>query len=85
MSFFGVLSRLYVFLSGSTKKRSNFKKHVSGLTVKPLSEIRWESRIESVVVIRYQAAEILSALVDMVDNLNDPGACSEVESLADAI
>ena len=26
-----------------------------------------------------------SALIDMADNLNDPGACSEAESLADAI
>ena len=84
-SFFGVLSRLYVFLSGSTKRWSIFKKHVCGLTIKPLSETRWESRIESVVVIHYQAAEILSALLDMADNLNDLGACSEAESLVDTI
>ena len=84
-SFFGVLARLYVFLSGSTKRWSIFKRHVNGLTVKLLCETRWESRSESVVIIHYQAAEIHSALNDMADNLNDPGACSEVESLADAI
>ena len=58
---------------------------MSSLTVKPLCETRWESRIESVVVLRYQVAEIHSALVDVADNLNDPQACSEAESLADAI
>ena len=35
--------------------------------------------------LRYQAAEIHSALVDTAENLNDPQACSEAESLADAI
>ena len=59
-------------------------KHVSSLTVKSLCATRWESRIESVVIC-YQAAEIHSALVKMIDNLNDAQACSEAESLADAI
>ena len=84
-SFFGIMVRLYAFLSGSTKRWSILRKHVSSLTVKPLCEARWESHIESVVVIRYQAAEIHCALVDMIDNLNDAQACSETEALADAI
>ena len=29
--------------------------------------------------------KIHSALIDMADNVNDSGACSEAESLADAI
>ena len=58
---------------------------MSSLTVKPLCETRWESCIESVVALCYQAAEIHSALVDIAENLNDPQACSEAESLADAV
>ena len=58
---------------------------MSSLTVKPLCETRWESRIESVVVLRYHAAEIHSALVDTAENLNDPQTCSEAESLTDAV
>ena len=84
-SFFGVMARLYSFFSGSTKRWSILRKHVSSLTVMPLCETRWESRIESVVALRYQAAEIHSALVDTAENLNDPQACSEAESLADAV
>ena len=79
------MARLHTFLSGSTKRWSILRKHVSSLTVKPLCETRLESHIESVVVIHYQAAEIHSTLVDMIDNLNDAQACSEAESLADAI
>ena len=49
-SFFGVMACLYSFFSGSTKRWSILRKHVSSLTVKPLCETRWESCIESVVV-----------------------------------
>ena len=72
-------------MAGSTKRWSIFKQHITSLTVKPLSETRWESHVESVKVLRYQATEIQSALIDIADNLNDPQSCSEAESLADAI
>ena len=84
-TFFGVLTRSYSFLAGSTKRWSIFKQHITSLTVKPLSETRWESRVGSVKVLRYQATEIHSDLIDIADNLNDPQSSSEAESLADAI
>ena len=40
-------------------------KHVPSLTVKSLSNTRWESRIKSVTSIRYQAAELRSALSEL--------------------
>ena len=83
--FFGVLARLYTFLSGSTKRWTILKKHISSLTVKPLCETRWESRVDSVGVLRYQANEVHDALIEISESLNDPQACSEAESLADAI
>ena len=42
-TFFGILAWLYAFLSGSTKRWSIFKQHISTLTVKPLCETRWEA------------------------------------------
>ncbi|XP_050369327.1 uncharacterized protein LOC126787496 [Argentina anserina] len=38
-------------MKASTKKWQVFKEHVSGFTVKPLSEPHWESRVESVKAI----------------------------------
>jgi len=46
---------------------------------------RWESCVDSVAVLRYQTDEIHDALIDISENLNDAQACSEAQSLADAI
>ena len=81
-SFFGLLGRLYTFFSESTKQWSILKKHITGLTVKPLCDTRWESHIDSVKVLRYQSMEVYEALLESSD---DEQACSEAESLADGI
>ncbi|KAL6567777.1 hypothetical protein OROGR_001445 [Orobanche gracilis] len=81
MSFFGVVQRIYTLFSSSTKRWKIFKNHVRGLTVKPLSQTRWESHVESVKAIKEQIVQIKDALLDLTDDTEDPNTKSEAESL----
>uniref|UniRef100_A0A453MHD6 DUF4371 domain-containing protein n=1 Tax=Aegilops tauschii subsp. strangulata TaxID=200361 RepID=A0A453MHD6_AEGTS len=67
VSFFGIVQRIYILFAGSTKRWNVLLKHVPSLTVKSLSNTRWESRIKSVTAIRYQAIELRSALSELRD------------------
>ena len=49
--------------------------------MKPLSETRWECRMESLKAIRYQAVEVCDALEDLDDSTDDVKAKSDAESL----
>lgn len=55
-TFFGVVQRIYVLFSSSVQRWAILKDNLKeGLTVKSLSQTRWESRIESVKPLRYHA------------------------------
>ena len=68
VSFFGIVQRIYVLFAGSTKRWKVLLDHVEGLTVKSLSNTRWESRIKSVKAIRYQAPQLRSALLELCED-----------------
>ncbi|XP_042380126.1 52 kDa repressor of the inhibitor of the protein kinase-like [Zingiber officinale] len=82
MSFFGVIQHIYTLFSSSTKRWRIFKDHVKGLTVKPLSQTRWESHVERVKPIKEQTAQIRDVLLDLTNDTEDPKTKSEAESLA---
>ncbi|XP_060972469.1 uncharacterized protein LOC133038363 [Cannabis sativa] len=82
ISFFGVVQRIYSLFSASTKRWKVFRDHVPGLTVKPLSETRWESRVDSVKVIRFQAPQIKEALNYFAESNEDAKTKSDAETLA---
>jgi hypothetical protein len=86
ISFFGIVQRIYVLIAGSTKRWNILLKHVPNLTVKSLSNIRWESRIKSVTTIRYQATELKSALSELRHASDvEPKDKSDAKNLFDAL
>ena len=60
------------------------KKHMT-ITVKSWNDTRWESRLQSVHVIRYQASEVREALLEARQTINDPVAKVEAQVLAEEV
>ena len=84
VTFFSTLQRIYTIFSSSTQRWAVLKEHVTTLTVKQLSDTRWECRVESVKVLRYQLNEVvaaLKALVTYAAEKKDGTTTSEAESL----
>nr|GEV57987.1 zinc finger MYM-type protein 1-like [Tanacetum cinerariifolium] len=82
MDFFRVIQRIYTMFANSSKRWLILKNSVKGLTQKPLSITRWESRVESVKAIRFQLLEIREALLQVADSDNDSKIKSVPKSLA---
>ena len=82
VTLFGVLHQIYVLFGASTQLCKDLKTRVKHLTVKPISDTRWEYRIDTVKAGRYQTAVVYDALVDVSENANDPKARTEATGLA---
>uniref|UniRef100_A0A8I6Y633 DUF4371 domain-containing protein n=1 Tax=Hordeum vulgare subsp. vulgare TaxID=112509 RepID=A0A8I6Y633_HORVV len=89
ITLFGIIQRIYILFSHSTKRwkilLDNLPK-VTKLTLKPLSNTRWESRIKSVQPIRYQTIHVRSALKELEGtSTDDPAAVSDAQSLVSVL
>jgi len=73
---------LYTLFSASTERWEILKKHLTCLTLKPLSETRWECRLESVKAVKMQLKEI-NALIEVSESTKIPAIKSEAISLAE--
>uniref|UniRef100_A0ACD5VRY3 Uncharacterized protein n=1 Tax=Avena sativa TaxID=4498 RepID=A0ACD5VRY3_AVESA len=71
ISFFGIVQRIYVLFSSSTKRWKVLLDHVPSFTLKSLSNTRWESRIKSIKAIRFQAPQLRSALLELSKSGDD--------------
>ena len=86
ISFFGIVQCLYTLFSGSTKRWKILLDNVFELTLKCLSNTRWESRIKSAKAIRFQTLQLRLALSKLYDSCgNDAKTKSEAESLYNAL
>ncbi|XP_031330543.1 uncharacterized protein LOC116161352 [Photinus pyralis] len=84
------VQKIYNYFSASSHRWQVLSKHISQLTVKPLSDTRWESRIDALKPPRYQLGDVYVALLEIVDdpNLNNSSgntSRSEAKDLTDAI
>nr|XP_016846904.1 PREDICTED: zinc finger MYM-type protein 1-like [Anolis carolinensis] len=61
---FATVQDLYNIFSGSPVRWGILLKHVSTLTLKPLSSTRWESRIEALLPLRFHIEEVYDALYE---------------------
>lgn len=78
---FGVVQRLYVLASASTKRWRVFETHLSSLTIKEVCETRWECKINALKSVRYQLEEILEALEELETESTEDKLSSEAKSL----
>ncbi|KAB0802688.1 hypothetical protein PPYR_04874 [Photinus pyralis] len=86
VSFFSLVTKIYNFFSASTHRWAVLKNHISSLTLKPLSETRWESRIDAIAPLRYHIDEIYDALVEISENeKTDKMVAHEASCLANQI
>lgn len=85
ISFFGIAQWIYVLFSSSTKIWKVLLDHIPSLTVKGLSNTRWESRIKSVKAIRYQAPQLRITLSELCKICDDAKSKSDAKKLFDAL
>lgn len=65
VNFFNIVQELYNFFSASTKRWNVLDKHLTNLTLKPLSNTRWESRINAIKPLKIQTLQIYEALLEI--------------------
>lgn len=82
--FFGYVEKIYKLFSGSPQRWTILKKHVN-ITLKSWSDTRWESRVNSIEPLRYQADKVREALLEVRENATEPTIKVETHSLAEEI
>ena len=65
--------------SSSIKRWKILQDNVSSLTLKPLLQTRWESWIESIKAIKFQALEVRDALLQLAKTSEDPDCLATYE------
>ncbi|XP_065650700.1 zinc finger MYM-type protein 1-like [Hydra vulgaris] len=84
INFFGTAQRIFTFFAASTV-RWDILQSVCKMTVKSLSDTRWESRINSIKVVKDNLVQIIEALYKVADSSSIGVAVSEANGLANEI
>lgn len=68
IQFFNLVQELYNFFSSSTKRWDVMRKNVPGLSLKPLSETRWSSRIDSIKPLKLYLIKVCESLLEVAED-----------------
>ena len=90
--FFGILEKLYVFLTNSHPRLEKFKEakrklsnEVQNIQLKRLIDTRWSCRIDSVRAVKATYPAILEALEDIEESEGKPTEVAEARGLITAL
>lgn len=79
-TFFGFIQKIYLLFSGSSKRWELIKGKLK-LTMKPLSDTRWESRIEAVKAVLLQFDDVVECIESLKNQTEQPDTLSDCDSL----
>jgi hypothetical protein len=72
VTYFEALQIICLIFAGSLARWKILEDTLPYITAKPLSDTRWECRLESVRALRYQMIEIREVLFAVADESRDP-------------
>ncbi|GFX23778.1 zinc finger MYM-type protein 1 [Trichonephila clavipes] len=78
--FFGFINKIYVLFLKSSKRWDSVKTKLK-LTLKPLSETRWESRIGAVKAIFLQFDDVIECVNELKDKSDDSETLSDCDAV----
>ncbi|GFX20393.1 zinc finger MYM-type protein 1 [Trichonephila clavipes] len=79
-TLFGFINKIYEVFSKSSKRRE-FCKNKLKLTLKPLSETRWESRIRAVKAIFLQFDDVIECVNELKNKSDDSESLSDCDAV----
>lgn len=79
-TFFGFIQKKYLLFSSSSK-RWDFIKGKLKLTIKPLSDTRWESRVEAVKAVLLQFDEVIECIENLKNQTEQSDTLSDCDSI----
>ncbi|XP_071708867.1 uncharacterized protein [Rutidosis leptorrhynchoides] len=82
-NFFGQIQRIYTIFHNSINRWEILKDNVKDVTLKPLSQTHWKSRVECLKAIKTQLVDIREALLEVGEKDNDAAIASEANLIAE--
>ncbi|GBP69990.1 52 kDa repressor of the inhibitor of the protein kinase [Eumeta japonica] len=78
-TFFGFIQKIYLLFSSSSKRWDLIKGKLK-LTMKPLSDTRWESRVEAVKAVLLQFDEVIECIESLKNQTEQSDTLSDCDS-----